>query len=75
MLTPAVWCIEGPDYALPAATVSEAADIVSLGGAAILPDYSSAISTLIRTGCPAERAVHLADVARKQPQHQETYVA
>ena len=75
MLTPAVWCLEGPDYAVPAASPREAVLVVVDGGTVVLPDYQSAISTLIRLGSTAEHALHLANVARLQPQHQDSYVA
>lgn len=73
MLSPRVWAIHAPDYAVACSTSSEAVKAVKDGQTVVLPDYSSAVRTLIKLGADPERALHLADVARRQPQRQDSY--
>lgn len=73
MLSPMVWAIHAPDYAVPCATASEAVTEVKAGHTVVLPDYTTAVRTLIRLGADPDRALHLAEVARRQPQHQDSY--
>lgn len=73
MLSPRVWAVHAPDYAIPCATASEAVEKVREKNTVVLADYQSAIRTLIMLGATVEEATHLANVAREQPQHQDTY--
>jgi hypothetical protein len=75
MLTAYVWAIEGPDNLTPCDTAGEAVAHVLEGRRVLLQDYQTAIRTLIMLGVEANRALYLANVARQQPQHQESYVA
>lgn len=68
MLSPRVWVLFGPDRAVRCDSASEAASMVEDGQTVVLPDYATAISTLIRLGASAEHALHRAEVARQQPQ-------
>lgn len=75
MLSPRVWVLNGPDYAVHEFSSSAAADLVSAGATVVLPDYPTAISTLICLGATAEEALFRAEDARMQPQAQESYSA
>lgn len=68
MLTPAVWVLFGPEEAVPMDSPTQAAEHVEGGGTVVLPDYPSAITTLIKLGCTADHALYRANVARQQPQ-------
>lgn len=73
MLSPAVWVLHAPDYAVPCETASEAVERVREKQTVVLADYQTAVRTLIMLGADAERALYLAEDARLQPQHQDTY--
>jgi hypothetical protein len=74
MLSPLVWAIHAPDRAVACQTAAEAVELVNAGQTVVLPDYSSAVRTLIKLGADPDWALHLAEVARRQPQHQDSYL-
>lgn len=75
MLSPRVWVLHAPDYAVPESSSSKAAELVNAGQTVVLPDYQSAIGTLIALGATAEEALFRAEDARMQPQSQDSYSA
>lgn len=75
MLSPRVWALHAPEYATPCETASEAVEKVREKHTVVLADYQSAIRTLIMLGATVEEATHLANVAREQPQYQDSYTA
>jgi hypothetical protein len=68
MLSPMVWALFGPDYAVPCETPREAMEQVREGNTVVLSDYTSAIRTLVMLGADVDHATYLAQVARRQPQ-------
>jgi hypothetical protein len=74
MLSPYVWAIHAPPDAVRCVTVDEATAAVRTGQRVVLDDYVTAIRTLIALGATADEATYLAEVARKQPQHQDSYL-
>lgn len=75
MLSPRVWALHAPDRAVPCQTAIDAADLVRQGQTVVLPDYQSAIRTLILLGSSLDNALRQADIARQGPQWQASYVA
>jgi hypothetical protein len=73
MMSPKVWVIHAPPRAVPCETASEAYTLVKSGETVVLPEYQTAIRALIMLGADPERAVYLAEDARRQPQFQESY--
>jgi hypothetical protein len=70
MLSPMVWALFGPEDAVTCSAADEALAQVREGNTVVLPDYTSAIETLILLGANEDHANYLADVARRQPQSQ-----
>jgi len=73
MLSPRVWVIHAPDHATPCESATDATKKVEAGETVVLGDYETGIATLVMLGADPDRAAYLAEVARKQPQSQQTY--